>query len=260
MKKKQKEIQIVDDRIQCQVCGKWYEQITWSHLYKWHNMSTDDYREKYNIKTFCSLMVRQKHIENSNNPVFLEKQRKAYIELWQNPKMRALFIKVTKERWEKNTKYRKKMLKQLKQNRENPDFLLRKKKYMKEKWENPEYRAKMQELSKRVGNDPKIKEIRRKTFKKTWKNPEFRERRVEAGKKIMKDPKYRAKILEKNRLKWKDPEFRLKMEKMWKDTKFLAKIRKRNKAMWKNPEFRAKALKNLEIGREKRHLKTKKLN
>jgi len=42
------------DRIQCLVCGKWYRRLQFMHLLR-HDMTSDDYREKFGIPWSVSL-------------------------------------------------------------------------------------------------------------------------------------------------------------------------------------------------------------
>jgi len=53
------------DRIQCLVCGKWFKELGW-HLKKKHEMSCDEYKEKYGLPWARGLVSEELHIRRSD--------------------------------------------------------------------------------------------------------------------------------------------------------------------------------------------------
>lgn len=53
------------DRIQCLVCGKWFKELGW-HLKKKHEMSCDEYKEKYGLPWSRGLVSEDLHIRKSD--------------------------------------------------------------------------------------------------------------------------------------------------------------------------------------------------
>ena len=54
------------DRVQCHLCGRWFRQLTWSHLYRRHGWNKDDYVRAFGLNLHRGLLTPTLSVQRSH--------------------------------------------------------------------------------------------------------------------------------------------------------------------------------------------------
>ena len=181
------------DMVKCKECEKEFEQIQYRHLEYKHNMTMDEYKEKYPNANLVSEEVRQKI--SDNNPMHNKENRK----------------KVSDNNPMKKEKNRKKISEAL-SGRCKPHM-----KGEKNPAKRDDVRKKISEgVKESYENNPSLRELRAKTVGKSTFSEQYKEKMYESGEWIRPEEKdkfeqykekvrrYTEKTLRENKSKFKN--------------------------------------------------------
>lgn len=169
----------------CQLCGKEFKMITHKHLKYFHNMTIEEYKEKFPNSPMVSITESQRRKEKSKkswkDPDIRERRTKSLQEISQSKEYKEKKSKIAKEVWN-NPEYKKEQMKSnsffSKENQSKAG-----KKACEKNWSDPEHRKYVSNYMKT--NNPMFDPENKKIHWKATHTEEFREKSRETGKKCM---------------------------------------------------------------------------
>lgn len=171
MGNQQVNIENLKDFVVCPICNKKFKSITNRHLKYTHNISVEEFRNK-----FPSVCLESEAV--------VYKRSQSGIKAWNDSTKRANILNGLQS----EEAYKKMSEKGL------------------SNWSNKELRDKRVQTMKQVANTPEAKKRASEVSKRTWSNKEYREKIIKGIRYATSKEEYRKKQSIKSKNMWKDPE------------------------------------------------------
>jgi len=215
--------------IKCEICGKRFMTLG-SHV-QMHNITPEEYKKKYNLKTLHSKEYSDRIVSSLNkiwedpekrnkqskillnyfeeHPEESDKMSKRYKEVWKREGYREKQGKSKKAEWEREGYRDRQRESHIRYAIENPEAMKKHGECISELYKNLEYKEKARERARNIWERPNYRNNMSKIIKEKWQESDYAEMQSELHRKyFIEHPEVLVEMSERHKNKWKDPEFR----------------------------------------------------